>query len=69
METTKKYPPGPTVVEACNARLIQINREIEDLNSEKFALMARRREYWDSKMLESERRATAAEPYQKTQLQ
>lgn len=59
---------GPTVVEAAEARIRQINRMIEDLQDERKMLQGRIRRYEGSKVLEAERAATAAEPYQRTQL-
>ena len=52
---------GPTVEEASRIRLAQINREIAELNDEKYAVKNRMEEYKGSHMLEAERIAARAE--------
>lgn len=59
---------GPSVYEAAEMRIRQINRTIEELIDER-RMCARRlvNSKWRN-MLESERLATQAEPFQTTQL-
>lgn len=59
---------GPTVREAAESRLAQIAMEIEELEMERRIVKKRLWEYRDSTMLEAERKATAAEPFQATPL-
>jgi hypothetical protein len=67
----KSDPPpyhSPTVVEASRTRLLEVERQIRQLSEEAATLRRRIRQYAGSQMLESERRATRAEPFQTTQL-
>lgn len=59
---------GPTVVSFAESRLDWIEREIRVLQEERQMLLLRIKKYKNSTMGEAERRATAAEPFQKTQL-
>ena len=60
--------PGPTVFEATTDRIRQIDLLIANLKLEQNMLMQRREQFRYNTMLESERRATAAEPYQRNPL-
>ena len=59
---------GPTVSEAAADRLKEIHRQITELQLERRQVLDRLAKYKGSTMLESERIATKAEPYQKVQL-
>jgi hypothetical protein len=59
---------GPTVTEYAEMRIRQINDLIADLEDERRMLRSRADRYYGLKMLESERVATAAEPFQEKQL-
>jgi len=59
---------GPTVYEAAESRIRQIDRLIEELQSEKRFAQRRMQQYAGSAMLEAERIATKAEPFQKVPL-
>ena len=59
---------GPTVYEYAWLRLSAIRHEISKLNEESRACVQRMKKYRTSTMLESERIATEAEPFQTTQL-
>lgn len=59
---------GPTTEEIAQDELRYITEQIASLEDRKRTVLARLRQYRGSRMLESERRATAAEPYQRTQL-
>lgn len=63
-ETTNDF--GPTVIEATELRIRQVNQKIDELRSELRNLASRRAKYINSKMLESERIATRAEVYMRT---
>ena len=67
---TQKGSPyyGLRVTEYCQIRLDEIAQEIRLLSMERGKLQRRMVEYCGSTMLEAERRATAAEPYQSVQL-
>ncbi len=59
---------GPTVYDAAKSEVAECSRQIAELIDRKHAAMRRMVRYASSKMLESERLATAAEPYQAKQL-
>ena len=59
---------GPTVAEAAQRRLRQIDRQLEALYDERKAVIGRLLKYAGSSQLESERIATRAESFQATQL-
>lgn len=61
-------PVGPGVVEMAEMRLRAIKLLRAELDAEERLLKARIRRYRDSSMIEAERVATAAEPFQATQL-
>ena len=69
MSNPSPQPPlEPTVYEAANDRFKQVVREIQALQQERQQCLDRMAQFRWSKMLESERIATKAEPYQTTQL-
>lgn len=57
-------PRGPTVRDAAVARLKQLDALLEDVLAERKAVRRRIVEYAGSTMLEAERVATKAEPFQ-----
>lgn len=59
---------GPTVHEAAVARMREIQKLITQLQAEKIQVVARASAYANSTMLESERIASEAEPFQVVQL-
>lgn len=59
---------GPTVHDYAEARLREIAEEIKELERERQIMKSRMRQYAGSMMLECERRASAAEPFQTTQI-
>jgi len=61
-------PSAPTVTEFAEGRIRQIGHEIAELEAERQMLKHRLKRYAGSTMHEAERAATAAEPFQATQL-